>query len=153
MKRSVLACAVAAGVMALCAPASAAPPQPAAQQFTLPAGAACTFPIDVSLTGKGKIIDLNGGRRTITAPGQKVTFTNTDNGMSAAYVITGVFHNETQPDGNVVTKATGRNALTDPVAGFVITAGNFSYTTAPDGSNVVPLHGTGTTTDICAALS
>jgi hypothetical protein len=39
-----------------------------------------------------------------------------------------------------VTVATGRNALFDPVAGFVITTGRFTYTTAPDGmTNVEPL--------------
>jgi hypothetical protein len=48
--------------------------------------------------------------------------------------------NGTLPNGNVVTMATGRNALFDPVAGFVITTARFMYTTAPDGmTNVEPL--------------
>jgi hypothetical protein len=34
----------------------------------------------------------------------------------------------TDADENVTTKATGRNFLTDPVAGVVVTSGNFAFT-------------------------
>jgi hypothetical protein len=143
---------VIAGVISLAAPAAAAPPEPVHAEFTLAAGT-CAFPVHVVLDGKGKVVDLPGGRQIISAPGQKITLTNVETGASLRYVITGVFHNHTLPNGDVVTQATGRNALLDPIAGFVITSGDFSYTTGADGSNLVPLHGTGNTTDICAALT
>jgi hypothetical protein len=153
MSRLLVPAFVIAFVGALCVSAAAAPPQPVHEAFTIPAGAACAFPVNVVLDGKAKILDLPGGRETLTAPGQKVTLSNAETGASVHYVITGVFHNRTLANGDVVTQATGRNVLSDPIAGFVLTSGNFSYTTAPDGSNVEPLHGNGTVTDICAALS
>jgi hypothetical protein len=153
MNRSLVPTIVSAVVAALCLPAAAAPPQPVDATGTFPAGAACAFAVDFVLDGKTKVIDLPGGRQIVTAPDQNVTLTNADTGASVHYVITGAFHNQTLANGDVVTQATGRNVLSDPIAGFVLTAGDFSYTTAPDGSNVVPLHGNGTVTDICAALS
>ena len=83
-----------------------------------------------------------------------ITEGSPDFGTSVAYSINGAFMNEPRDAlGNVVTKATGRNFLTDPNAGVVVTSGNFSFTTGADGSNVVPLSGTGKIIDVCAALS
>jgi hypothetical protein len=109
------------------APAFAAPPQPVDQTIPLPAGVACAFPIELVLTGKTKTIALPGGRTIITAPGQNVTVTNQDNGRSVTLNITGAFHVTTERNGDVVTVATGRNALLDPVAGFVLTEGNVTF--------------------------
>ena len=66
--------------------------------------------------------------------------------------ITGIFHVTTEPDGDVVTVATGRNALLDPIAGFVLTQGNFTYTFDADGNLIAPLSGRGRVTDICALV-
>jgi len=56
---------------------------------------------------------LPGGRTIITAPGQDVTVTNRANGRSVKLNITGVFHVTTAANGDVVTRATGRNTLPD----------------------------------------
>lgn len=150
--RTLLA-AAAAALASSAAPAFAGPPQPADQTIDLPAGAACTFPVELVLTGKTKTIDLPGARTIITAPGQDLTVTNQDNGRSATLNITGVFHVTTESNGDVATVATGRNALLDPIAGFVLTEGNFTYTFDADGDLIAPLSGTGRVTDICALVS
>ena len=144
--------AAAAALASSAAPAFAGPPQPADQTIDLAAGAACTFPVEPVLTGKTKTIDLPGGRTIVTAPGQDVTVTNQDNGRSVTLSITGAFHVTTRPNGDVVTVATGRNALLDPVAGFVLTEGLFTSTFDPDGNLIAPLSGTGRVTDICAPV-
>jgi hypothetical protein len=149
---SMVAAAVAALALSA-APAFAAPPQPADQTIDLPAGAACAFPVELILTGKTKPIALPGGRTIITAPGQNATVTNQDNRRSVTLNITGAFHVTTEPNGDVVTVATGRNALLDPIAGFVLTEGNFSFAFDGAGNLIAPLSGTGRVTDICALIA
>jgi hypothetical protein len=141
LKRLLAHAVLVAGLTALAQPAMAAPPEPVdSTPILIEAGDACAFPIELVLNGKGKIIDVGGETRQIaTSPGLKLKVTNVTTGESVSYVITGTFHNATLPNGNVVTIATGRNALFDAVAGFVITTGRFTYTTAPDGTNVEPL--------------
>jgi len=97
--RSVVA-AAAAAVALSAAPAFAGPPQPADQTIDVDAGAACTFPVELVLTGKTKTIDLPGGRTIVTAPGQDVTVTNQDNGRSVTLSITGA---STSPRGPTAT--------------------------------------------------
>ena len=141
MKHLLAHAVLVAGLTALASPAMAAPPEPVDSTILIGDGDACAFPIELVLNGKGKIIDVGGETRQIaTSPGLKLKVTNVTTDESVSYVITGTFHNATLPNGNVVTIATGRNALFDPVAGFVITTGRFTYTTAPDGvTNVEPL--------------
>jgi hypothetical protein len=112
-------------------------------------GVFCDFAVRVVVEGKKSI--MRGDRVLVTAPGQRLTLTNLATDKVLTSSLAGVFHNVTLDDGSVVTKATGRNLLGDPVAGLVITAGNFSFTTAPDGSNAVPLHGDGRMIPVCAA--
>jgi hypothetical protein len=158
-----IAAPIVVGVLAAAAPAYAAPPDPKPKptpvtfSFTIFANAAtgsCGFDVLVEGSGKTKTIKLPSGGTIVIAPNTKVTATNTETGKSVTYSINGAFHNDA-PDalGNVVTKATGRNFLTDPIAGVVVTSGNFSFTTAPNGSNVVPLSGKGKIINVCTALA
>jgi hypothetical protein len=154
-----IAAPIVLGVLAVAPPAYADPPKPTPVtfSFTIAANAdtgGCDFPVLVEGRGKTKAIELPSGGVIVIAPNTKVTATNTETGKSVMYSINGAFHNEA-PDaqGNVVTKATGRNFLTDPFAGVVVTSGNFSFTTRSDGSNAVPLDGKGKIIDVCAALA
>src|SRR4051794_560093 len=153
--RSRAAAAVATAALALwSAPAFAAPPQPVDHTpIDLDPGVACAVPIRVVLTGKTKTIDLPGGRMIVTAPGQGATVTNVANGRSVTLNITGAFHISTAANGDVVTVATGRNLLLDPVAGFVLTEGHFTYAFDAAGNLIAPLSGTGRATDICAMVA
>ena len=77
----------------------------------------------LTLTGKTKEFDLPGDRTVILSPGLKVTATNLDTGESATVSAAGSFHEEELPDGTVVTVATGRNVLFDPIEGLVLATG------------------------------
>ena len=149
----IVVAAAAAALILSAAPAFAAPPQPVDQKFDVPAGAACTFPVELVVTGKTKTIDLPGGSTIITAPGQDATITNQDSGRSVRLNITGAFHVTTEPNGDVVTVASGRNVLLDPIAGFVLTEGNFTFAFDAGGNLIAPLSGTGRVTDICALIA
>ena len=103
--------------------------------------------------GKGKTIERPDGSFILTSPGLVATLTNTSTEASVTWSITGSFHQSTLPNGDTFTKMTGRNLVTDPVAGFALISGDFSFTAAPDGSIVVPLNGKGRIVDVCDALS
>jgi hypothetical protein len=157
-----IAGSIIAGAVVVAAPAAADPPEPVEFEFTIPANAdtgSCDFAVLLEASGNTKTIELPSGGTIVIAPNTKVTATNVTEGSpgfgtSVDYSINGAFMNEpADADGNIVTKATGRNLLTDPIAGVVVTSGNFSFTTAEDGSNVVPLSGKGRIIDVCAALS
>ncbi len=135
------------------APTMAAPPEPFDVTFTLDPGVACSFSVELAVTGKAKMIELPGNRMIFTAPGQNVTVTNLDNGRSVTLNITGAFHQSVEANGNVVTVATGRNLLLDPIAGFVLTRGRFTFAFDAAGNLIAPLSGTGRTTDICALIA
>ena len=153
-RRSRAVAATAAAALALCsAPAFAAPPEPIDQTIELDAGVVCAFPVELVLTGKTKTIELPGGRIIVTAPDQYATVTNLANGSSVTLNITGTFHVTTAANGDVVTVATGRNALLDPVAGFVLTEGDFTFAFDAAGNLIAPLSGTGRVTDICAMVA
>jgi len=122
--------------------------------FPIPAGASlgsCDFNVEVLGSGKVKTIEKPGGRVIGVSANTKVTATG--NGNTANYSINGTFHiAPADAQGNVVYKVTGRNLLTDPDAGVVVTSGNFTFTFNENGL-VEGLSGTGNITDVCAALS
>lgn len=138
-------------------PAAAAPSPPviADTTFVIPAGSVfgeCAFDVELSLTGKAKTIDLPGDAFILTSPGVQVTLTNLDNLKQVTLNVTGVFHQTTKANGDVVTVVTGRNLLGDPVAGFVLAIGNFSYVFNAGGTLIQPLTGKGTLTEVCGLI-
>jgi hypothetical protein len=62
-------------------------------------------------------------------------------------------HQSTQSNGDVVTLATGRNLLGDPVAGFVLSIGNFSFVFDASGNLIQPLMGQGQLINVCKLIS
>ena len=115
---------------------------------------ACSFPMQLELSGKGKVITLPDGRRIITSPGLDVTVTNVETGEQATFNITGTFHETTNLEtGEVTTRITGRNLLFDPEAGVVLTIGNFTYVFDAEGNLIQPFEGKGQVIDVCELLS
>jgi hypothetical protein len=114
----------------------------------------CAFPILVELSGKGKTIELPGGRTIMSAPGLTVTLTNLDNENQETLVITGSFHQRILETGDVETVATGRNALFDPITpGLVLAIGRFSFVFDTLGALIQPLQGAGQLIDVCELLA
>lgn len=137
--------------------AGGSPPVAVAATFDLPADffkpGACPFPIRVTQSGKAGTIALPDARFVFTSPGVTVTVTNlADPTRFTTLVATGAFHQTTSADGTVTTVVTGRNVLGDPLAGFVLAIGTFSFAFDADGNLVQPLAGTGELVDICALL-
>jgi hypothetical protein len=158
--RALLGIAAALGLIVIGAPAQAAPsgngnpPQRVTQTFNIPVGfpfGHCDFNVTVVATGKVKTIKAPNGR-TI-ALSANFTATATGNGQTSQYKINGSFTQTTAANGNITTKATGRNLLSDPIAGVVVTSGNFSFTFDKDGNLIKPLKGTGHIIDVCADLA
>lgn len=116
------------------------------------ASAICGFPVEVHASGKSKPIALPGGRVTLLSPALVATVTNLTNGATTTLSITGAFHVTTQANGSAIYVVTGRNLLTDPIAGFVLAVGRFSFTFDAQGRLVEPLSGLGQLTDVCALL-
>ena len=113
----------------------------------------CSFPIQLDLSGKGKVITLPDDRRILTSPGLHVTVTNMDNSEQATFNVTGTFHETTDPvTRDVTTRVTGRNLLFDPDAGIVLLSGNFSFVFDAEGNLIQPFEGKGQVTDVCALL-
>ena len=113
----------------------------------------CSFPIQLDLSGKGKVITLPDGRRILTSPDLFVTVTNMDNGEQATFNITGTLHETTLETGEVTTVVTGRNLLFDPEAGVVLTIGEFTYVFDAEGTLVQAFEGKGQVIDVCELLS
>jgi hypothetical protein len=134
---------------------AAAPNPPRNGDFTqdFSAGVLCTFPIEISGTGKAKTIKLPGDRFIFTSPGLYITVTNLDDPSKQVTLnVTGAFHQTTEQDGSVVTVSTGRSLLDDPQAGFVLAIGNFSFVFDADGNLIQPLQGQGQLIDVCAMI-
>jgi hypothetical protein len=145
-----------AGVLTFSAPAVAAPPEPFTFELTIVEGArfgSCAFDVLVQATGKAKTITTPAGKVIGVSANTTATATNLESHKSVQYSVNGTFTNTTDSDGNVTTKATGRNLLTDPDFGIVVTSGNFSFTFDENGNLIEGLSGTGKITDVCAALS
>jgi hypothetical protein len=120
----------------------------------LPAGTVCSdFAVRLEENGTFKTLELPGDRLIMANPNLTATLTNLTTRKEVTVVITGATNQTTDADGNVVTKVTGLNLLFDPVAGFVIAKGNFSFVFDKDGNLIQPLQGTGQLTDICGLLS
>ena len=120
----------------------------------------CAFPLHLEVNGKAKLLELPDGggvglTSIATSPGLDVTITNVETPENqATFNITGAFHNsaDTPETGLVTTRVTGRNLLSDPVAGTVIAIGNFSFVFDAEGNLVQPLEGKGRLIDVCALL-
>jgi hypothetical protein len=115
----------------------------------------CAFPINISAEGKAKTIILRSGNLILTSPDLNATVTNLSKPAKQVNLnITGVWHQTTSADGSVTTMVTGRNLLTDPVAGVVLALGNFSFAFDANGNLVQPLtQQGGLLIDICALLN
>jgi hypothetical protein len=145
---------------ALVAPASAAVatavPGPIAGSFTL----SCPgFKVTLTAEGKVGVIALPGEREKMIWPGLSVTVTN-KSGESVTYTgAAGVTHIQYLDDGSQFVTATGPNLITVPRAnghpvGVFFTTGNVSWTLDSRGREVGDMFsGSGTVTDICAALA
>lgn len=112
----------------------------------------CSFPVNVMVTCVGKDIVIPGDRVTQIFPGEQAVVTNVTNGHSVTLTIPGTFHVTTLPNGTVVTRMTGRNLTFDPLAGFVLAIGNFSFAFDAAGNLIQPLAGTGQLVDVCALI-
>jgi hypothetical protein len=134
-------------------------PEDVSGTFTVNAGddpnfpGTCDFPLQLDVSGKGKVITLPDGRRILTSPGLHVTVTNLDTPENQeTFNITGTFHETTAENGEVTTKVTGRNLLFDPEAGVVLTIGNFSFVFDAQGNLIQSFEGNGQVIDVCALL-
>ena len=126
----------------------------------------CSFPIQLDLSGKGKLIEHPNGvglTSISTSPGLDVTITNRANPENqATFNITGSIVTSTNPETGEVTQLfRGRNLIFDAEAGTVIAIGNFSFVSIPAGPPgvegdiiVQPLTSTGgQLIDVCALLA
>ena len=154
MLRHVLAVLALGFVFGRASIAAQNPPGPVDDTVTFAAGEVCAFGLELSLSGKSKTIELPGNRLIMTSPGLDATVTNLSNASKRVTLnITGAFHQTTTPEGNVVTVSTGRSLLFDPVAGFVLVMGRFSFVFNAAGELIQPLQGRGQTIDVCALIS
>lgn len=144
-------CALAVGVVGV-TPASSESNAPEELDLVLHLGAGevCAFPIDIHLTGKTKTIEQADDRLLVISPGQEIVVTNVDEPSNQVTLnITGSLHTTTEANGTLRTQASGRNALFDPIAGFVLAMGNFTYAFDANGNLIEPLNGKGRLLDIC----
>ena len=114
----------------------------------------CSFPMQLEVSGKTKMIEQGNGGVIFTSPGAFATVTNLANGEQATFNVTGSLHKSILENGNVETVMTGRNLALDPVAGTFVSMGRFTYVNDPtDTTNLVPVSGEGRMIDVCALLS
>jgi hypothetical protein len=133
------------------------PPEQVTFSFIVDAGSpsgSCAFPISVSGQGGAKTILLRSGNFIATSPNLNATVTNLANPTKQVNLnITGVFHVTTESDGTTAYVVTGRNLLTDPIAGVVLAIGSFSFAFDASGNLKQPLTKQGgNLIDICALL-
>lgn len=133
------------------------PPGDVNQTFVINPGGpfgSCAFPISISVQGKGKVINLTGGRFIVISPQLNATVTNlADPSKQLQNInITGASHVTTGPDGSQVFLITGRNLNVDPVAGVVLAIGRFSFVLDAAMNPIQLLSGKGQVIDLCALI-
>jgi len=133
------------------------PPGDVNQTFLINPGGpfgSCAFPISISIQGKGKVINLPGGRFIVISPKLNATITNlADPSKQLQNInVTGASHVTTQPDSSQIFLITGRNLNVDPVAGVVLSIGRFSFAVDADGNPIQLLSGKGQVIDLCALI-
>ena len=101
--------------------ASAAPPEPADLQVVTQS---CGFPVQVDQRGKTKAI-THGDRVITIAPTAKVTLVNPANGATVTLNNSGTFHEQVQPNGDLLGTGTGLNTFAGSGVGTIL------YTTGP----------------------
>jgi len=107
------------------------------------------FPLEITLSGKSKTIELSDDRFIFLSPGLEATLTNLDDPSNSVTLnITGSFHQTTLEDGSILTEYDGRNLLADPSIddgepGVVLAIGHFSTIVDNQGNLVQSLEGQG----------
>ncbi|CAN7243234.1 hypothetical protein LJR013_000993 [Pseudarthrobacter oxydans] len=160
MKKLMVLCALFLAFFASATPAVAAPPsEDVLLDITFKPKQLCSYPVQLVVTGKSKLIELPGDRVFIASPGQEVTITNLKTGEEATFLITGSTHAELQADGTTEVKVTGLNVVLNAreakseKPGIFLLEGNFTFALKEDGSEERVFSGTGEVTDICALLA
>ncbi|MEW1982940.1 hypothetical protein HTS88_17620 [Pseudarthrobacter oxydans] len=160
MKKLMVLCALFLAFFASATPAIAAPPsEDVLLDITFKPKQLCSYPVQLVVTGKSKLIELPGDRVFIASPGQEVTITNLKTGEEATFLITGSTHAELQADGTTEVKVTGLNVVLNAreakseKPGIFLLEGNFTFALKEDGSEERVFSGTGEVTDICALLA
>jgi hypothetical protein len=121
---------------------------------TIPAGAWCTFAVDVIVGGKFKEVELPQGRVLQIYPGGTYALTNHDEPTkTVTAVTTGSFHYVGDPNGAYLLVMTGRNLWFDAEGRLVFLIGRFTEQVDSEGTVIQPLHGTGRTIDACALIA
>lgn len=123
-------------------------PQDASGTFVVPPDTLSEsqdFPLEITLSGKAKTIELPDDSEILLSPGLKATLTNLDDpSHSLTLNITGSFHQTMLEDGSIVTEYNGRNLLADPFIddgepGLVLAIGHF----VDNDSDMLPPEGQG----------
>jgi hypothetical protein len=140
------------------ASAQASPPINVSSTQIIPANTIapgeCAFDVQLSLSGKAGQINLPGNRVIFTSPKLTATLTNlSDTTKSVKLSVTGAFHELIDQNGNTTFVVTGRNLLGDPVAGFVLAIGTFSFVFDSSGNLIQPLMGTGQLIHVCTLIN
>ena len=144
------------GAGRLAAQNNGGPPGDVNQTFSIDPGGpfgSCAFPISISVQGKGKVINLRGGRLIIISPKLNDTVTNlADPSKQLQNInVTGTSHVTTQPTA-IDIPYHGPQLNVDPVAGVVLSIGRFSFAVDADGNPIQLLSGKGQVIDLCALV-
>ncbi|ELT45922.1 hypothetical protein ACJJV6_03055 [Arthrobacter nitrophenolicus] len=158
MKKLLVFCAFFFAVIAGAGPVAAAPVDDVLLELTYKPNQLCSYPVQLVVTGKSKLIELPGDRIFIASPGQEVTITNLRTGESETFLITGSTHAQVEDDGTTEVTVTGLNIVLNPresqsdEPGIFLLEGNFNFALKADGTEERVFSGTGEVTDICALL-
>ena len=130
------------------------PPIDVSGSSDFPAGVLCSFPVNVTGTGKFKEVILPGGRTKLSFPGHISTITNLASPTNQLTLHDGGSWHVTQTATGVVYKLTGRNFWVGSQSGFVFATGNFTAVEDANGNELQPISGHGTLiSDVCAMIS